>query len=257
MQPWHEAHDARPLIAGAWIRPDHYGDPAAEVRNVRSKVGIIDVTPIGKLDLRGPDVPRLLNLVYVNKWSKLGLGRVRYGVMCAEDGVVFDDGVTGRLGPEHYLMSTTSSGAAAVWEWLENVLQTMHPDWAVHVTPVTTAYASMNVAGPASRDLLLRVTEGVDLANEAFGYMEVRTGPDRRGGRVRAVADRVHRRAVVRTARPGGLRAARLGDADGPRRRPRDRAVRGGGPAHLAAGEGPPHRGAGHRRPDPRLQRGS
>jgi len=143
---------------------------------VRSKVGIIDVTPIGKLDLRGPDVPRLLNLVYVNKWSKLGLGRVRYGVMCAEDGVVFDDGVTGRLGPEHYLMSTTSSGAAAVWEWLENVLQTMHPDWAVHVTPVTTAYASMNVAGPASRDLLLRVTEGVDLANEAFGYMEVRTG---------------------------------------------------------------------------------
>jgi sarcosine oxidase subunit alpha len=176
MQPWHEAHHARPLIAGAWIRPDHYGDPAAEVRNVRSRVGIIDVTPIGKLDLRGPDVPRLLNLVYVNKWSKLGIGRVRYGVMCAEDGVVFDDGVTGRLGPDHYLMSTTSSGAAAVWEWLENVLQTMHPDWAVHVTPVTTAYASMNVAGPKSRELLLRVTEEVDLANEAFGYMEVRTG---------------------------------------------------------------------------------
>ncbi|HEU5386334.1 MAG TPA: 2Fe-2S iron-sulfur cluster-binding protein [Streptosporangiaceae bacterium] len=176
MQPWHEAHHARPLVAGAWIRSDHYGDPAAEVRNVRSKVGIIDVTPIGKLDLRGPDVPRLLNLVYVNKWSKLGIGRVRYGVMCAEDGVVFDDGVTGRLGPEHYLMSTTSSGAAAVWEWLENVLQTMHPDWAVHVTPVTTAYASMNVAGPQSRELLLRVTESVDLANEAFGYMEVRAG---------------------------------------------------------------------------------
>src|SRR5260370_16945777 len=89
MQPWHEAHHARPLIAGAWIRPDHYGDPAAEVRNVRSKVGIIDVTPIGKLDLRGPDVPRLLNLVYVNKWSKLGLGRVRYGVMCAAARLVF------------------------------------------------------------------------------------------------------------------------------------------------------------------------
>src|SRR5579859_847901 len=176
MQPWHEAHGAAPLVAGAWIRPDHYGDPAAEARNVRERVGLIDVTPIGKLDLRGPDVARLLNLVYVNKWSKLGLGKVRYGVMCTEDGVVFDDGVTGRLGDEHYLMSTTSSGAAAVWEWVENVLQTMHPDWAVHVTPVTTAYASMNVAGPASRDLLARVTRGVDLANEAFGYMEVRTG---------------------------------------------------------------------------------
>jgi sarcosine oxidase, subunit alpha len=176
MQPWHEAHHARPLVAGAWIRPDHYGDPQAEARNVRERVGIIDVTPIGKLDLRGRDVPRLLNLLYVNKWSKLGIGRVRYGVMCTDDGVVFDDGVTGRLGPEHYLMSTTSSGAAAVWEWAESWLQTTYPDWAVHVTPVTTAYASMNVAGPASRDLLARVTDGVDLANEAFGYMEVRTG---------------------------------------------------------------------------------
>ena len=176
MQPWHEAHGAAPLVAGAWIRPDSYGDPAAEARNVRERVGIIDVTPIGKLDLRGPDVPRLLNLLYVNKWSKLGIGRVRYGVMCAEDGVVLDDGVTGRLGEEHYLMSTTSSGAATVWEWAENWLQTEHPDWRVHVTPVTTAYASINVAGPQSRRLIERVTEGVDITNEAFPYMHVRTG---------------------------------------------------------------------------------
>ncbi len=176
MQPWHEAHHARPLLAGAWVRPDHYGDPAAEARNVRERVGIIDVTPIGKLDLRGPDVPALLNLLYVNKWSKLGIGRVRYGVMCTEDGVVFDDGVTGRLGAEHYLMSTTSSGAAAVWEWAESWLQTVHPDWSVHVTPVTTGYASMNVAGPRARELMTRVSDGIDLASEAFGYMEVRTG---------------------------------------------------------------------------------
>jgi sarcosine oxidase subunit alpha len=176
MQPWHEAHGAVPLIAGAWIRPDRYGDAQAEARNVRENVGIIDVTPIGKLDLRGPDIPKLLNLLYVNKWSKLEVGRVRYGVMCADDGVVLDDGVTGRLGDEHYLMSTTSSGAATVWEWVENWLQTEHPDWRVHVTPVTTAYASINVAGPKSRELMERVTEGVDLTNEAFPYMNVRNG---------------------------------------------------------------------------------
>nr|MBA3308619.1 (2Fe-2S)-binding protein [Nocardioidaceae bacterium] len=176
MQPWHERHGATPLVAGAWIRPEHYGDPAAEVRAVRERVGIIDVTPIGKLDLRGPDVSKLLNLLYVNKWSKLGVGRVRYGVMCGEDGVVVDDGVTGRLGDEHYLMSTTSSGAGAVWEWLELWLQTEHPDWRVHVTPVTTSYASINVAGPCSRELLRRVVERVDLDPEAFPYMHVQTG---------------------------------------------------------------------------------
>jgi sarcosine oxidase subunit alpha len=176
MQPWHESHGAVPLVAGAWIRPDRYSDAASEARNVRENVGIIDVTPIGKLDLRGPDVPGLLNLLYVNKWSRLEIGRVRYGVMCAEDGVVLDDGVTGRLGTEHYLMSTTSSGAATVWEWAENWLQTEHPGWQVHVTPVTTAYASINVAGPKSRQLIERVAEGVDLSNEAFPYMHVRTG---------------------------------------------------------------------------------
>jgi len=176
LQPWHERHGAVPLVAGAWVRPEHYGDPAGEAGAVRAGVGLIDVTPIGKLDLHGPDVPRLLNLLYVNKWSKLEVGRVRYGVMCGDDGVVIDDGVTGRLGSEHYLMSTTSSGAAAVWEWAESWLQTEHPQWRVHVTPVTTSYASINVAGPRARELMRRVTDDVDLSPEAFPYMHVRTG---------------------------------------------------------------------------------
>ncbi len=176
IQPWHEAHHARPLVAGDWIRPEHYGNPAAEVTNVRTNVGLIDVTPLGKLDLRGADVPKLLNLLYVNKWLKLPVGGVRYGVMCAEDGVVMDDGVTGRLAENHYIMTTTSSGAATVWEWVENWLQTEHPEWEVHCTPVTTGYASINVAGPKSRQLLRRLVENVDLSNEAFPYMNVRQG---------------------------------------------------------------------------------
>ncbi len=176
MQPWHERHGAEPLVAGAWIRPDHYGDPASEVHNVRENVGIIDVIPLGKFDLRGPDVPKLLEILYVNRWQSLEVGRVRYGVMCLEDGVVFDDGVTGRLGPERYIMTATSSGASAVWEWFDYWLQTAHPEWRIHVTPVTTAYASMNVAGPKSRELLQRLTESVDLSPDAFPYMRVRAG---------------------------------------------------------------------------------
>ena len=103
------------------------------------------------------------------EWSTLPIGRVRYGVMCAEDGVVLDDGVTGRLAADRWLMSTTSSGAATVWEWVESWLQTEHPEWRVHVTPLTTALASINVAGPRSRELVGRLAEGVDLAGEAFG----------------------------------------------------------------------------------------
>ncbi len=176
MQAWHEARGAVPLVAGQWIRPDHYGDPESEVRTVRNDVGIIDVTPLGKLDLQGPDVVKLLEQIYVNRWAKLPVGGVRYGVMCAEDGVVLDDGVTGRLSEDWYLMTTTSSGAGTVWEWVENWLQTEHPEWRVVVTPVTTGYASMNVAGPKVRTLLQRLVEGIDLAPDAFPYMNVRQG---------------------------------------------------------------------------------
>jgi sarcosine oxidase, subunit alpha len=176
MQPWHEIHGAKPLVAGAWIRPDHYGDPASEALNVRENVGIIDVTPLGKFDLRGPDVPKLLDHLYINRWDNLEVGAVRYGVMCLEDGVVFDDGVTGCLGPERYIMTTTSSGAAGVWAWIDHWLQTADPGWRIHVTPVTTAYASINVAGPKSRELLLRLTDGLDLSPDAFPYMRVREG---------------------------------------------------------------------------------
>ena len=175
IQPWHEANGATFMLAGQWIRPDHYGDPAGEVRNTRQNVGIMDVTPLGKLDLRGPDVPELLSHLYTNKWMKLAVGSVRYGIMCTEDGVLLDDGITGRLGDQHYMMTTTSSGAATVWEWAENWLQTEHPDWRVHVTPVTSGYTSINVAGPKSRRLILRLVEDVDLDPEAFRYMQVRT----------------------------------------------------------------------------------
>jgi sarcosine oxidase, subunit alpha len=173
MQSWHEARGAVPLVAGQWIRPDHYGDPEAEVRAVRSGVGIIDVSPLGKIDLRGRDVPKLLEFVYVNRWSKLEVGRVRYGIMCAEDGVIFDDGVTGRLDTDHYMMSTTSGGAAAVWNWLDEWLQTGFPEWDVRMSAVTDGYASINVAGPRSRELVARVTD-IDLSPDGFGYMEVR-----------------------------------------------------------------------------------
>ncbi len=176
IQPWHEANGATFMLAGQWIRPDHYGDPSGEVRNTRSQVGIMDVTPLGKLDLRGPDVPKLLELLYTNKWSKLPVGSVRYGLMCSEDGVVLDDGITGRLGDQHYLMTTTSSGAATVWEWAEGWLQTEHPDWRVHLTPVTSGFTSINVAGPHSRSLVDRLVEDVDLAPGSFGYLQVRTG---------------------------------------------------------------------------------
>ena len=176
LQEYHDLVAAEPIVAGQWIRPNRYEDPQDEVRAVRASVGIIDVSPLGKIDLRGIDVPRLLEMVYVNRWSKLPVGSVRYGVMCSEDGVVLDDGVTGRLTDSHYIMTTTSSGAAGIYDWLEEWVHTADRRWNIRITPVTDAFASINVAGPQSRRLMQRMSGDIDLSREAFPYMRVRTG---------------------------------------------------------------------------------
>ena len=113
---WHAAHGAQFTLAGVWIRPLHYGDPAAEIRAVREGVGLIDASTLGKLRFTGPGVGALLDKLYLNTLSPLGIGKVRYGVMCNDEAVVLDDGVTARLGPDEWYTTTTTSGAGALFE---------------------------------------------------------------------------------------------------------------------------------------------
>ena len=170
---WHLDHDANMMVAGLWLRPNHYGDPAAETVGVRNRVGLIDVSPLGKLQLTGPGVPELLERIYTNQWDNLRVGRVRYGVMCNDEGVVLNDGVCAHLKDDTWYMTTTSTGATTIFEWLQWWLQS---GWGegVHLTDLTDTYATFNLAGPQSRAVLEKLTER-NLANKAFPYMRIRS----------------------------------------------------------------------------------
>ena len=172
LHEWHVAHGARLAIAGLWLRAERYGDPAKEVRAVREGVGVIDVSTLGKLRLTGPGVPALLDRLYINQFQKLGLGRVRYGVMCNDEGVVLDDGVCARVGAQEWYLTTTSSGAEAIFEWIQWWAQS---GWGegVHITDLTEVNAAINLAGPQSRSVLAQLT-ALDVTNDAFPYMHVR-----------------------------------------------------------------------------------
>ncbi len=169
---WHVAHGAEMMEAGLWMRPRDYGDVSAEISTVRSSVGIIDVSTLGKIKLTGPGVPALLDKLYINSFSKLKVGRVRYGIMCNSEGVIIDDGVTARVAENEWYMSTTSGGAGSVYEWIQWWVQSGWGD-GVHVTSVTEGRAAFNVTGPRARDLLSQLTDA-DLSNSAFPYMRSR-----------------------------------------------------------------------------------
>jgi sarcosine oxidase subunit alpha len=166
---WHRDQGAKMMVAGLWMRPEHYGNPLAEVKAVRERVGLIDVSTLGKLRLVGPGVPDLLDRIYVNKWQKLEVGRIRYGLMCNDEGIVLDDGVTARVAGQEWYMTTTSSGATAIYEWIQWWSQS---GWGegVQVTDISEVNAAFNLAGPKARAVLQTLT-AADVSNDAFSYM--------------------------------------------------------------------------------------
>ncbi len=184
MQLWHQQHGAVFEPVGQWLRPRYYRrgteDMAAaverEVLATRASLGVLDATTLGKIEVRGPDAAELLNRIYTNGWSKLAVGRCRYGLMLHEDGMIFDDGVTARLAEDRFHMTTTSGNAAAVLGWLEEWLQTEWPELRVYCSSVTEQWAVVSVSGPNARRLMQDLGGDIDYAGEAFPFMSLREG---------------------------------------------------------------------------------
>lgn len=182
--PMHRRHlqaGAKMMPAGTWQRPAYYGKPEErercmqeEARHVREKVGLIDVSTLGGLDVRGPDAAELLERVYTFGFAKLPVGRTRYALMTNEQGVVIDDGVCARLGEQHFYVTATTSGVDRIYQQMLK----WNAQWRldVDITNVTAALAAVNLAGPLSRQVLAKVCADVDLSAEAFPYLGVRLG---------------------------------------------------------------------------------
>ncbi|WP_148252207.1 sarcosine oxidase subunit alpha family protein [Aidingimonas lacisalsi] len=187
LHQWHVEHGAEFEDVGQWKRPWYFPKTvngksetldeavARECLAVRQGVGVLDASTLGKIDIQGPDAREFLGRVYTNKWAKLAPGRVRYGLMCKDDGMLMDDGTTSCLGENHFLMTTTTGGAAGVMEWLELWHQTEWPELQVYFTSVTDHWATITVTGPEARKLLSEITD-IDLDKEQFKFMDWREG---------------------------------------------------------------------------------
>ena len=130
-----------------------------EVTATRASVGVCDCTTLGKIDVQGSDAATFLNKVYCNAFAKLAVGKVRYGLMLREDGIAMDDGTAGRLAEDHFVVTTTTAKAAAVYQHLEFVRQCLYPDLDVQLISTTEAWAQYAVAGPNSRALLQKIVD--------------------------------------------------------------------------------------------------
>ena len=248
----HRELGANVLWAGDWRRAYDYGDARGEALAVHESAGLIDVSTLGKLIVRGPDAGEFLDRLYPNRFSNLKPGRIRYGVIASDAGRIMDDGTICRLDDDSYYVTTTSSGAGAVYDWFSWWLA----DWrlGVHLTDVTQGSgrrqpgraqgAGDHVGGHRSR-LLER---GLHLPRRQAG-----------GGRGSARADAAHRlrgRGGLRDPLRRRARRARLGRAAGGRRPARPAPLRPRAPASAAPAEDARADRTGHRFGVHPLQRG-
>jgi methylglutamate dehydrogenase subunit C len=181
---WALRHGATMVDAGQWLRPQWFSAPGEadwlasvtrEVKTTRTAVGVCDVSTLGKIDIKGKDAGILLDRIYINRFSTLAVGKARYGVMLREDGFVMDDGTVARLGPQHYLMSTTTANAAKVMQHLEFYRQVVWPELDVVMASVTEHWAQYAVAGPRSREVIQAIYgTAADVSNSAFPYLACR-----------------------------------------------------------------------------------
>jgi sarcosine oxidase, subunit alpha len=176
---WHVKNNAEFENVGQWKRAWYYPKTTEDMHQAvqreskaaRESAGILDASTLGKIDIQGTDASEFLNRVYTNTWSKLGIGKCRYGLMLHEDGMVYDDGVTTRLDENHYIMTTTTGGAANVMSKLEDYLQTEWPELDVYLTSVTDHFATISVCGPNSKKIVSKVIPDLDLSDENFPHM--------------------------------------------------------------------------------------
>jgi sarcosine oxidase, subunit alpha len=181
--PMHDQHDRLGAVwmdLGDWKRPRYYdpdetGDQAKcveqEYRAVRERAGLIDVSTLGKIEVKGSDAGRLLDLVFTHVFSTLPIGRVRYSVLCDELGTIVDDGTISRMDQQRYFLTTTTGNVDFVHQWLE--WWAAAAGWKVTITNLTAGLASMNLAGPLAREVLGKLTD-CDLSSLAFPYMDWR-----------------------------------------------------------------------------------
>lgn len=180
----HEAHGAVFEDYGPWKRPAYYLQPGenkfdAEQREalaVRNAVGLFEGSPLGKIEVIGPDAAVFLDRIYANTMSTLKVGAARYGLMLNELGVVIDDGVTLRLGQDHFWVGTTGAGADRIASWMDEWLQCEWLDLKVIVAPVTQSWGVLTLTGPHAREVLGAAGTDIAISAQDFPHMSFRDG---------------------------------------------------------------------------------
>jgi aminomethyltransferase len=149
LEPEHVRLGAKLAPFAGWLMPIEYEGALAEHRDVRSRVGLFDLTHLGKVEVVGPGALGMLQRLLTNDLSKAAVGQALYNLVLNEGGGVIEDLIVYRLGEERYFVVPNASNAPRVLRMLEEeeadepLHLIYHQDWCF-----------LAVQGPASPDVI-------------------------------------------------------------------------------------------------------
>ena len=157
---------------GGYAVPDVYTDPVSELRAIRGTVSMNEMSPIPKIEVRGPGAPACVDHLITRDASRMEVGQAWYTPWCTSGGKVVADGIVFRLEPEHFLFSG---------DRCETFLRKQAARFDVEIDDVTDDHGLLALQGPRSQDVLEAVT-GEDWGSLRFSRFRA---ADIAGARVR------------------------------------------------------------------------
>ena len=166
---WFSGPDEHPQATMDYRRDPGHAIVEREHHAIREAVGVIDMTLMAKLIVQGPDAAAVLSRLSANDVAG-ETGRLVYTQWLNTAGGIVADLTVTRLGDEKFLVVASD----IIHRRVEPLIRReTRPGEFVTVTDVTSGTTLLTVQGPASRELLSRLTDA-DLSNQAFPYLSAR-----------------------------------------------------------------------------------
>ncbi len=135
--------------AGAWKRPQAFPDAvdadlaasvAREVKAVRSRVGVTDISTLGKIEVEGANAAAFLDRVCAMRPSAIRVGRCGYLIMLREDGFLMDDGMLARFAEDRYVAYVSTPHAPGVYRHMQFCRQAALARSSTSISPMSPTF---------------------------------------------------------------------------------------------------------------------
>ncbi len=141
--------------------PIQYKGIIQEVKQVRTKAGIFDVSHMGRVEVKGPQAIEFISKITVNDPSKLDVWQAQYSCMCYPDGGIVDDILIYRL-PDKFLIVINAANRDKDWDWMVE-----HKIEGTDIIDVSDESAQLAIQGPEAERVVQPLVD-IDLSEMGF-----------------------------------------------------------------------------------------